>query len=95
MTLATTQFTPVGVGANYANITSSTLLKTGDGFLFGVFVASSTGGTIKVWDQTSAAVPVLVNTFTPDLGWTPIPFRFTKGLYITIANTIDCTFSFV
>ena len=95
MTLATTQFTPVVVGSSYANITSSTLLKTGDGFLFGVFVASTSSGTLKIWDQTSGATPVLVNTFSPVLGWNPIPFRFTTGLYVTVGGTIDCTFSFV
>ncbi len=77
----------------YANLTASALVKEGPGKLKGMVVATTTGGTIKFWDQTSAAVPVLINTITPAAG-SSYDFRevqFTRGLYVTIANTIDVT----
>ena len=88
---ASTSPQPVMGGDRYQNITASTLIKTGEGYVTGVFVASSTAGTLKYWDQTSAAIPVLINTFTPNLGWNPTPFHFSTGLYITVGATIDCT----
>ena len=83
-------------GVSYLNVTSSVLVKSGGGYCVGIFVASaSSSPTIKLWDQTSAATPVLVNTFTPFAGtWYPIPFRFTNGLFITIGGTVDCTVSY-
>lgn len=85
---------PVVGGASYANISSSSLVKTGDGHLLGIFVASTSAATVKVWDQTSAAVPVLVNTHTILAGWNPMPFHFKNGLYVTITGTADMTVSF-
>ena len=85
----------VGVvgGDKYVNLTASALVKTGDGNLIGIFVASASATpTIKVWDNTSAATTVLVNTFTPIAGqWYPIPFHFGVGCYVTISGTVDCT----
>lgn len=86
---------PTGaVGGEYTNISSDTLIKTGEGHLVGIFVASSSAGTIKVWDNTSAATTVLVNTFSAAAGtWYPLPFRFKTGLYVDVGGTIDCTVS--
>lgn len=85
--------TPVVESGNYKNITESTLIRTGSGQLLGIFVASaSSTPTIKVWDNTSGATTVLVNTFTPVAGtWYPMPFFFNTGLYVTISGTVDCT----
>jgi len=79
--------------AAYKNITESTLIRTGDGVLLGIFVASaSSTPTIKVWDAVSAAAPIIVNTFTPSAGvFYPIPATFGTGLYVTIGGTVDCT----
>ena len=83
-------------GDKYSNISSSALIKTGDGELLGIFVASaSSTPTIKVWDNTSAATTILVNTFTPTAAtWYPMPFHFTAGCYVTISGTVDCTVSY-
>jgi len=83
----------VAGGDKYVNLTASALVKTGDGELVGIFVASaSSTPTIKLWDNTSAATTVLVNTFTPSAGaWYSIPAHFTVGLYVTISGTVDCT----
>ena len=86
---------PVVESASYKNLSASGLVRTGPGQLLGIFVASSSAGTIKVWDNTSAATTVLVNTFTAVGGsFYPMPFSFTTGLYVTIAGTLDCTVSF-
>ena len=78
---------------NYTNISASTLIKTGAGQLLGIFVASaSSTPTLKVWDNTSAATTVLVNTFTPLAGtFYPIPASFKTGCYVTVGGTVDCT----
>ena len=77
----------------YKNMSASGAVKSGIGKLRGIFVASTTGGTLKLWDNTSAATTVLVNTFTVgaatyyDFG----DVLFSNGLYITLANTADWT----
>ena len=78
---------------SYVNISASTLIRTGAGQLMGIFVASASATpTIKVWDNTSAATTVLVNTFTPAGGtFYPIPASFTTGCFVTIGGTVDCT----
>ncbi len=80
-------------GSLYANISSTTTINSGRGQLFGIFVASASGSpTIKVWDQTTAAAPILVNTFTPVAAtYYPMPTRFLGGLTVTIGGTVDCT----
>lgn len=79
--------------SNYTNLTADTLVKSGAGRLKGVFVASGTSPTIKIWDSTTAANAVLVNTFTPVVGvLTPFPdVEFATGLYFDVGGTIDCT----
>jgi WD40 repeat protein len=77
----------------YTEVTSSSLIKTGGGQLLGIFVASASNTpTIKLWDNTSGATTVLVNTFTPTAAaFYSIPVKFQTGLYITIGGTVDCT----
>lgn len=78
---------------NYRNFSASGLVSQRPGQLMGVFVASASATpTIKFWDNTSAAAPLIVNTFTPVAGtFYPIPVQFTTGLFITISGTVDCT----
>jgi hypothetical protein len=78
----------------YKNITASALIKTGVGTLEQIIVNSHSSGTIKIWDQTSAATPVICNTITLGSGERFIEFEglaFTNGLYITIGGTADIT----
>lgn len=76
----------------YTNLTASALVKTGSGKLVGMYVNSTTGGTIKFWDNTSAATTVINNTITPAIGYHNLgKANFTVGLYATIANTLDVT----
>lgn len=79
----------------YKNLTASELLKTGVGTLSGVIVSSNTSGTIKFWDNTSAAGTVIINTYSFPSGSSvlefPQPVAFTTGLYATIGGTADVT----
>lgn len=77
---------------SYTNLSASGLVRTGALQVKGVYVASTSSGTLKFWDNTSAATTVAVNTFTPAVGWHEMgDMGLTTGLYVTIANTIDCT----
>ena len=84
----------VVAGDKYVNISASTLIKTGEGYLAGIFVNSTSSGTLKLWDATTGIAPIICNTFTPDLGWNSCPMHFSNALYATVGGTLDCTFSF-
>lgn len=78
--------------ANYTNLTASALVKTGFGRLKGMYVNSTSAGTIKFWDNTSAATPVINNTITPAVGYHNLGnVSFNTGLYATIGGTLDVT----
>lgn len=90
----------VQVQATYTNISASALIKTGAGQLMGIVVNScAAGATIKIWDNTSAATTVLLNTITftaaVNQGPTIIALpatKFTTGCYVTIAvGAMDAT----
>lgn len=82
----------------YLNGTTSQLVKTGAGQFAGFIISSHTSGTIKFWDNTSAATTVLVNTITLAAGpgnWIlPIAFKFATGLYVTVGGTVDYTIAY-
>jgi hypothetical protein len=80
---------------SYKNMSASALVVTGPGTIMGIFCASSSSGTCKVWDNTSGATTVLVNTFNLLGGqFYPMGFDFHTGLYITIDGTADITVGF-
>lgn len=77
---------------NYKNLTASALVKTGTGRLVGMYVNSTSSGTIKFWDNTSGATTVINNTITPAVGYHNLgDIAFTIGLYATIGGTLDVT----
>lgn len=85
----------VAGGKRYMNLTADTAVKSERGVLVGIFVASSTSCTIKIWDNTSAATTVLVNTFSASAAtWYPLPFVFNTGLYVDVSGTCDLTVSY-
>lgn len=85
---------PVMGGSNSLNLSASQQLKAGAGLLCGVFVAAASNTpTIKFWDSLAASGTVLIGTFTPSVGWNPMPFAFRTGLYMTIGGTVDCSVS--
>lgn len=76
----------------YKNLTASALVKTGPGILVGMYVNSTSAGTIKFWDNTSAATTVINNTITPAIGYHNLGgANFSIGLYATIGGTLDVT----
>lgn len=80
--------------ATYTNITASALIKTGAGVLKGIVVNSHSSGTLKLWDNTTNAVPVIFNTITFAAGpnFIKLPaVEFSTGLYATIGGTADIT----
>lgn len=79
----------------YRNLTASALVKNAPGVLKGMYVNSTTGGTIKFWDAVTATTPVINNTITPAVGYHNLgDVSFNVGLYATIANTLDVTLHF-
>lgn len=78
----------------FTNLSASALIKTGPGFLIGVVINSKSNGTLKLWNNTSAATTVICNTIAFGDAERWIPFwgaRFSVGLYATIGGTADIT----
>lgn len=77
----------------YQNVTSSALVRTGQGFLTGIFVASASATPqIELFDNTAITGTPMVATFTP-VGATfyQIPAWFATGLYVRISGTVQST----
>jgi hypothetical protein len=86
---------PVTGGNECLNGSTTQLVKTGPGHVLGIFVASSSSGTIKLWGNTAGSGAVIVNTFSAVAGtWYPLPFPFKVGLFITVGGTIDYSISY-
>ncbi len=85
------------------NITGSVLVRSGAGRVLGVIVNSHSSGTLKLWNNTSAALDGNINpqneglvcdTFTfpagsgvYSFGHDGIPFN---ALYATVGGTLNC-----
>lgn len=85
----------IPTATKYRNITTSALIKTGAGQLVGMYVNSTTSGTIRFWDNTSGATTVINNVITPAIGFHPLGgASFTIGCFATIGGTLDVTLYF-
>lgn len=75
------------------NITASTnALKSGRGVLRGMYVNSTSAGTIKIYDSLTQTGTVINNTITPAIGWHNLgSSEFNTGLSVTIGGTLDVT----
>lgn len=76
--------------------TAGTTIKNGGGFLHGIAIVGGTLGAITLYDNTSAANPKIVGTFTPPAGFCGfITFDvvFVTGLTIVLAAATICTVS--
>lgn len=79
---------PVTESQNYKNITSTTTVYTGTGGMLGIFVASTTGGTLKVDDGVTA----MIGQFSPVAGtFYALPGRFNTSLVVTVGGTLNAT----
>lgn len=78
---------------SYKNLTASGQIKAGFGRLVGMYVNSTSGGTVKLWNSLSATGDVMNNTITPAVGYHKLGnAAFTTGCYATLGGTIDVTF---
>lgn len=80
--------------SKYKNMSASGLIKTGSGSVTAIIINSHSSGTLKFWDNTSAATTVIFNTMTLAAGERFIDLydaNFTTGLYLTIDGTADVT----
>lgn len=86
--------TEVQGGQSYKNLSASGQVKATGGVLCGIFVASTSAATVKLWDNTAATGAILINTHTIGAGWNAMPFQFNNALFLTIAGTADMTVSY-
>ena len=83
--------------ANYTYSEATVQVKVGAGKLYGIFVSTSSSGTLTVYDSPngSASSPKIANTITVSAGTQYLSFPagifFNKGLYIVLANTATFT----
>ena len=83
--------------AQYKNLSATNQVKIGAGKVYGIFVNSTSSGTLVVYDSASANTgdPKIANTITPSAGAvllvTTPGIWFSNGLYIVAGNTIDFT----
>lgn len=78
----------------YTNLSASALIYTGPGNIQGVVINSQSSGTLKFWDNTSAATTILFNTMTlatTDRFIDLFGGKFNNGLFLTIGGTADVT----
>jgi hypothetical protein len=80
----------------YKNLSASAnAVKNGPGKLRGMYVNSTSAGTIKIYDSLTQANAVMNNTITPAVGWHAFGgaggAAFNVGLSVTIGGTLDVT----
>lgn len=80
----------------YKQISASGNVWPAPAILNGIFVsAASATPTITVYDDPGTGTTTkLVDTFTPVVGWNPMPFRANKGINVVIGGTVSCTVGF-
>lgn len=85
---------PTGLVAK--SMSASGLVKTGEGVCHLILITSSSSLTVKLWDSTSAAGTVIVDTMAVNANEEyDIPAQFTTGLYVTLGGTGTLTVFYV
>ena len=83
--------------ALYKQLAATNQVKVGAGKLFGIFVSSTTSGTLAVYDSATASTSngKIASTITVTAGTQYLSFPagiwFSNGLYVVAANTIEFT----
>ena len=77
----------------YKQLSASANVSAVSAALGGIFVSSTSGATITVYDDSATGTSTkLVDTFTPlAASFYPLPFSASKGLYIVISGTASIT----
>lgn len=82
---------PVTETGTYKNMTETATVRTGASQLLGFLCATTTSGTVVIYDNTSAATPI-TGTITLTAGqWYPVPATCQTGIHVVIANTANIT----
>lgn len=81
----------------YLRRTASGVVINQTAILVGMYVNSTSSGTIKLWDNASAGSGTVINeTITPAVGYHDLgSCRASNGVYATIGGTIDITFYYI
>jgi hypothetical protein len=83
--------------ANYTYSDATKQIKVGAGKLYGIFVSTTSSGTLAVYDSPAGSTsdPKISGTITLTAGTQYLSFPngiyFNKGLYIVLANTATFT----
>jgi len=82
---------------SYKHITATGNIKPIGGRLIGVLCASTSSGTITLYDSaTTTTTTPMTGTITPAAGsFIPIPAIFANGLYAVVSGTLDATLIYV
>ena len=86
--------------ANYTQTNATNQIKVGAGKMYGIFVSTTSSGTLTVYDSqaSSASDPKILDTITVTAGTTyanfPSGLFFNKGLYIVLANSASFTVAY-
>lgn len=78
----------------YKRLTASSNVNNTSGELLGVLIASTTAGTIQLYDSaTTTTTTPITGVIMPAAGvYLPLPVAYASGLYAVIGGTIDLTF---
>lgn len=83
-------------GMPFKSLTADGIVKTGPGTLHMVKIASSSGGSIKIYDNTAASGTVILETMAVAAGEEHyLPAEFSTGCYVDITGTVALTVFFV
>ena len=86
--------------ANYTQTNATNQIKVGAGKMYGIFVSTTSSGTLTVYDSqaSSASDPKILDTITVTAGTTyanfPSGLFFNKGLYVVLANSASFTVAY-
>ena len=83
-------------GGYKGNISATANICPRAGDLLGVFVASTTSGTLALYDSasTGTGTQILATTTFANIGWYALPVSFSTGLYAVIGAALNVTFIF-
>lgn len=74
-----------------SNVTATAQIFSKPATLLGFYVNSTTGGTIIIADSDGVTSAAISGTITPAIGWHSFPASLSRGLQVTIANTLNVT----
>lgn len=87
---------PAAPAYTYKQISASGNVCAIDGILGGIFVSSTTSGTVTVYDDPATGTATkIVDTVTLAVGWNPLPFAFSKGLNVVVGGTLSATVAYI